>query len=99
MYRIIFLAGALHEIESARNWYGQQQPGVEEKFTENIFAAIEKLQSDKIIYGSIYRGLSRVFVKRFPYIVYFRKNTEHNVIIIFGVLHIKQSRSRLDKRV
>ena len=98
MYRIIFLVEAIDEIEQAGKWYAAQQPDLDKRFTETILVTIERLQSDKIIYGAVYRGLSRVLVKRFPYIIYFKKDIGSNLIIIYGILHIKQSRSQLDKR-
>ena len=99
MYRIIFLLEAVVDIESADRWYEDKQTNLGNRFKENTLAAIDKLQSDKIVYKSLYRGLSRVFVKRFPYIVYFKKEKERKEIIVFGVLHMKQSKSNLDKRI
>ena len=99
MYRIIFLLEAIDDIEGASRWYADKQEGLDSKFKDNILSAIERLQSDKVVYKSIYRGLSRIFVKRFPYTVYFKKKKENKEIIIFGVLHMKQSRLNLDKRI
>ena len=99
MYKVIFLLEAVIDIESADRWYEDKQTNLGSRFKDNTLAAIEKLQSDKIVYKSLYRGLSRIFVKRFPYIVYFRKEKERKEIIVFGVLHMKQSKSNLDKRI
>jgi toxin ParE1/3/4 len=99
MFRVIFLLEAIDDIESGGTWYFDKQAGLDSKFKDSILATIEKLQSDKIIYSSSYRGLSRVIVKRFPYAVYFRKDMERKEIIIFGILHMKQSRTNLDKRI
>jgi plasmid stabilization system protein ParE len=99
MYKIIFLIEAIEDIENAGNWYEQKQYGLKKRFTDHILAAIEKIQSDKIIYVPAYRGLSRVIVKRFPYIIYFRKNMVGKQITVFGVLHVRQSKTHLDDRV
>lgn len=46
MYEVIFLTTAILEIEHAATWYNNQQEGLDTKFKENIFLAVEKLQSD-----------------------------------------------------
>ncbi len=66
MYEVIFLSVVVREIEHAAIWYSDQEHNLGEKFKRNIFAAIEKLQSDKVIHGPAYNDLSRIFVKRFP---------------------------------
>jgi ParE-like toxin of type II ParDE toxin-antitoxin system len=99
MYKIIIMPDAIGDIANADKWYEDKQVGLGSSFKENTFAAVEKLQSDKIVYKSLHRGLCRVFVNRFPYVVYFKKVKERKEIMVFGVLHMKQQRSLLDKRV
>jgi len=74
MYKIKFTEGAAKEIENAGLWYSEKQYGLDRRFNKSISSAIEKLQSDKVVYGPVYRGLSRVFVKNFPYQIYFKKD-------------------------
>lgn len=99
MYRIILLLPAVHDMETTDRWYEEKQADLGSHFKNNTLAAIEKIKSDKIGYTQLYNGLSRVFVKRFPYVVYFKKDTKRMEIIVFGVLHVKQSKSLLDKRI
>ena len=99
MYEVIFLTAAIHEIEQTAIWYSEQQYDLGEKFKKNVLAAIDKLQSDKLILGSVYKDLSRVFVKVIPYTIFFRKDIVRKQIIIGGVLHSKQNRTILDKRI
>ncbi len=99
MYEVIFLTAAIREIEHAATWYSEQQEDLGQKFKENIFAEIDKLQSDNLIHGPVYKHLSRVFAKRFPYSIFFRKDRMRKLIIISGVLHSKQNSSILDKRI
>ena len=99
MYRVVFLEEALAEIQSASIWYAEQQMGLDERFARNISDAIEKLRSDTITYKPIYRKLNRILVKRFPYAIYFKKDMENRQITILGVLHSRQHRSQLLKRI
>ena len=99
MYEVIFLTAAIREIENAANWYSEHQDHLGEKFKKNVLAAIDTLQSDKLIHGSVYKDLSGIFVKRFPYAIFFRKDTVSKQIVISAALHSKQDRSTLDKRI
>lgn len=98
MYRITFLDEAVTEIEHAANWYNERQEGLGDNFIDNVLASLDKLQSDRLILSPVYRGLSRTFIKRFPYILYFKKDIPSKLITVFGVLHAKQSKSHLNKR-
>jgi len=45
-------------------------------------------------------SLSRIFVKDFPYVVYFKTDSTKNRIVIYAVLSEKQNREdALEKRV
>lgn len=99
MYRVIFLEDAINEIEYAADWYRKQQYGLDNQFKDNVLNSINKLQSDTLVHGISYRGTSHVTVRKFPYAIYFRKDIDLKIITIFGVLHIKQNKAKLDKRL
>jgi len=48
MYRIIFLADAIVEIENAGKWYAEQQVGLDKRFTDTTLAAIENCNLTKL---------------------------------------------------
>ena len=99
MYKTTFLDEASEDVKNACKWYSGQQDNLDEKFIKQLSFAIETLQSDKIIHGAVYLGLGRIFVKRFPYVIYFRKDLIKKQIIVFGVIHAKQSKDVLHKRL
>ena len=99
MYTIIFLTDAIIDIENAAEWYAERKEGLGDSFKEYTLAAIEKLRSGNITYKIVHRGLSRVIVKRFPYLIYFKKNPQQKQIIIAAVLHMRQSKSNLKNRI
>jgi hypothetical protein len=44
----------------------------------------------------VYRGLRRLVLRRFPYVVYFGQDGE--VLQVFGVLHGRRNRATLRRR-
>lgn len=98
MAEIILLTEALIDIENAAEWYAQKQAGLGIEYKEAVFTAIDKLQSDVIKHKAVYRGLNKVIVKRFPYLVYFKAAPGNKQITVYAVLHMKQSKSVLNKR-
>jgi len=97
MYSIRFLSEAADDLEQIIEWYENKEPGLGRRFEANVFVAAERLQSNIVIYRPLFRGLSRIFVKRYPYVVYFKKY--HHAIVIYAILHMKQSKSHLNKRL
>lgn len=96
---LVVLPFANSDIKKAIEWYDHKQPGLGKKFIEEVAKAIDTLQDIHQDFGSIYMGLSRVFVKKFPYVVYFRKDQGRNRIVIYALLHEKQNREILKHRV
>ena len=87
------------DIQHAFEWYESKQYDLGKRFKVQVVKAIDILLDSRKDYGSIYMGLSRVFVKKFPYVVYFRKDSKRNRIVIYAVLHEKQNREILKKRI
>ena len=97
-YEIVFLQWSVDEIENAEQWYSQRKAGLGNQFMQSIIQAIESLQSDTVERKAVYRGLSKVMARQFPYIIYFKKDITSKRIVIYGILHNRQSRSNLRKR-
>jgi len=98
MYQIAILKAAEQDIQSAIKWYEQQNISLGEKFRESLFLQIDSLKKNFIEYGPVFRGFSRILLKRYPYVVYFKKDHEERTIKIFAVLNKKQDRSNLQNR-
>lgn len=100
MYRIVVLSKANQDILNAEAWYNEQGGAVVGlKFKQQLLGTVEKLQNELIEHAIAYRGLSRSFVKNFPYTLYFVKHNDIKLIIIYAVLHNKQNKSALSKRI
>lgn len=99
MYRIVLLPLAGKDIRVAIEWYDEKSYGLGEKFREEVFAQIDRIKDDFLERGPVYEGVSRVLVKKFPYIIYYQKDPVTETITVYAVLHKKQDKGILSKRV
>ena len=99
MYRIVLLPLAGKDIRMAMKWYEDKSYELGQKFREEVFLQIDKLKNDFIERSSVFEGLSCVFLKRFPYVIYYQKNPVSGVITVFAILNQKQDRNILRTRV
>ena len=96
---LVVLPFAKSDIQHAFEWYESKQFDLGKKFKVQVVKSIDTLLDSRRDFGSIYMGLSRVFVKKFPYVVYFRKDPKRNRLVIYAVLHEKQNREILKQRI
>lgn len=64
MYRIVILPEARKDIFKASEWYENQSEGLGIKFQRKTIDCVDKLQSDFVEYGEVYKGLRRIFYER-----------------------------------
>ncbi len=91
-FQIIVLPSAKSDIQSSADWYESQQSGLGKKFKHQIVKAIDGIGHPVKGYGLVHKNLSRVFVEKFPYCIYFTVDNIEQQIIIHAVLHEKQNR-------
>lgn len=90
-----------NDIESAKLWYYEQSPNtnLDERFAEAIKETIKKLQKNPFIYYPIFQNIRIAHPKFFPYGVHFIINEDKKEILIVAILHNKQHKSKLIKRL
>ena len=71
----------------AEKWYDQQEPGLGQKFLQDVFETIERLLQNPFLYSVRHRRrqVRWVYTHRFPYKVIFR--VTDNTIIVYAVIH------------
>jgi len=94
---IVVLPSAKSDLQSAADWYEKKKFGLGKRFSEEIIKAIDSIDNPVKEYGSAFLNLSRIFVKHFPYIIYFRKDLSRQRIIVYAILHDKQDRELILK--
>ena len=92
-WQLIIRPRAETDLREARDWSENQRAGLGAEFITEIEAALEALVRDPGRYTIYYRGFRRVFVRRFPYKLFYR--LEGDLIIVFRVLHAHRNHSRL----
>ena len=87
MYKIVLLPLAADDIRAATQWYAEKGSNLGERFKNEVSSQIDNLKDDVIERAPVYQELSRVFIKKFPYVIYYQKQSSAGVIIVFAVLH------------
>jgi toxin ParE1/3/4 len=77
-------------------FYEARSAGLGVRFREHLDHAIDRIVEDPERYPTVYRGLRRRLVERFPYAVYYRAYPE--TIFIVAVMHGRRSPARWKSR-
>lgn len=97
-YKVVFRKEAQQDILEAINWYEKRREGL----GDELFIAIENekhfIESNPYHYEDKYKGIRKAITKRFPYIIYYRIESD-NKLLVYAVLHMKRSTGLLKKRV
>lgn len=92
MYRIKISPKAKSDIKKAKSWYEDKKVGLGVDFVNNVIVQINQLQDNTVEHKIAFDTVRRVFIRRFPYSVYYERLEDKNIIIIVAVLHEKQER-------
>ncbi len=92
MYRIKISPKAKSDIKYAKIYYEDKQAGLGLAFVKNVILQINELQDKTVEHKISFDTIRRVFVKRFPYVVYYERIDNENLIVIVAVLHDKQEK-------
>jgi plasmid stabilization system protein ParE len=91
----VILSSAKSDIQSASDWYESRQVGLGKQFKQEIIQAIDSILDSRKGYGPVYLNLSRVFVKKFPYVIYFKIDSTRNRVVVYAILNEKQNREAM----
>ena len=82
---VVYLRQATADIESARDAYEQQQPGLSDRFVDAVTDQVAVICASPKLYGVFRRNVRAASVKGFPYVVYYRdRGTD---VLIVAVQH------------
>jgi len=82
-------SAAAADVAEAASWYEDRRAGLGIEFILELDAAIDRASDTPEIYEVIYLNARRVFVRRFPYSVYFV--FDGGIVEVFAVLHQHQT--------
>ena len=97
-FTAVFRKEAREDILEAITWYEERREGL----GDELFIAIENeiyfIKQNPYHYEGKYKGIRKAITKRFPYILYYRIESETK-ILVYAVLHMKRSANLWKKRV
>jgi hypothetical protein len=94
MTEVRILAEVSGDVAEAANWYDQEgYLGLGDRFESTFYAYVEHLQEKGQIYRSVYSGFRRIFLKPFPYALYYRYYGE--LLVISLVIHAARDPNRV----
>jgi plasmid stabilization system protein ParE len=91
-YIIEITPEAHQEIAIVKQWYDEQQLGLGEDFVSTVKLHIDSLKSGIVEYKFVFDDVGRSLVKRFPYVVYYKRIETTKTVKIMAVLHERQER-------
>lgn len=77
----------------AFRWYESKRIGLGDDFVDEVDGAFDRALEAPHSFPIVYRTLRRIVLRRFPYLVYFRHETD--LVQVFGVLHGRRDRKIL----
>jgi plasmid stabilization system protein ParE len=80
-----FLAAALAEFEEAIDWYDEKQPGVGQRFSQEVKRTVRRISLRPESYGRLTSNTRYCAVNRFPYAVLYQVDVDE--IVIVAVMH------------
>jgi len=83
---------ALYEATEAANFYHQQQPGLEQRFLEELEDAITRLRRHPLRYRRETEDIRKCRLLRFPYGVIYRLQSDGEIEIL-AIMHLKKQPS------
>lgn len=91
--KIRILESAVRDLETGKEFYERQSPGLGDYFQDCLFSDIDSL----VLYGGIHRmvlGFHRALSKRFPYAIYYRVD-DGEVAVVYRVLDCRRDPARI----
>ena len=76
----------------AAAWYQDQQAGLGERFLEELFALVDSLRNNALIYARVGARTRCAFARRFPYVVTYQ--LEESTVIVLSVMHARRQPAR-----
>ena len=93
-HAVRILAEVSEDVANAANWYDQEgYVGLGERFERAFYSHVEHLQDSGEIYRTVYSEFRRIFLRPFPYALYYRY---HGLLLVVSlVIHTARDPKRV----
>ncbi len=80
---------AEQDLREAQTWYEEKQTSLGAEFRVAADAVFQQISERPLHYPLVYMQLRRAVMHRFPYLIYFRADPDH--VVVVACLHSKRS--------
>jgi plasmid stabilization system protein ParE len=94
---LVFHPDVQPEVDAAYQWYEQQRPGLGTDFLVQLDSVLARLQVLPEAHQVVYQDVRRALVRRFPYGVFYRVQTDR--VEVIAVQHTSRDPGRWQSRV
>jgi plasmid stabilization system protein ParE len=85
------------DLSEAAAWYNDRRRGLGQEFVEAAYTAFDAIAERPESFPVVHKGVRRALMKRFPFAIYFRNETE--AIVVFVVIHTARSQRAWKRRL
>ncbi len=90
MYKALYFAEVFADIQKAKEWYKEQQDGLEIRFAICIEEAIMKILAMPTAYNIRHKNVRIAHPKTFPYNIHFYINENEKTVVLIGIVFNKR---------
>jgi ParE toxin of type II toxin-antitoxin system, parDE len=90
-YKIHIDEDAFDDIQSAANWYNNQQQGLGIKFTAQVKLQINSLKLHPHKCSIKYLNIRCLLVKKFPFLIHYSINENSLLVEVFAIIHTSRN--------
>ena len=91
MYKVLYLDEVQNDITIAKQWYAEQQKGLDTRFGFAIKETLSNILEMPLAYAVKYKNVRIAHTKIFPYNIHFYIDENKAQIVIIGIIHNKRS--------
>lgn len=95
--KLVFTPGAMGDLREASHWYGEQQQGLEVRFTFAVELALRRVEASPAAYAIWHETFRRVAIRPFAYFLVYQIRDRD--IIIVAVIHERRGREQIDRQI
>lgn len=92
-YAMRFLPQVETDVLNGYLWYEPKAVGLGEEFLRVSYACFDGLARNPMAHQKVHGELGRCLLRRFPYAIYFRVETD--LVVVFGLFHCARDPRKL----
>ncbi len=91
LYKVKIDQEALLDLQEIIEWYNKQTQGLGTRFFKQTTSQINSLKKTPFIYSNRYADVRCMIIKKFPFMVHYKIDSNEKTIIIFAIFHTSRN--------